>query len=94
MVILFFCPQSLEFLGDLYESVWDVDLLVGILLEEKKGNLAGPVASFIMEEQFYRSKFGNRFHYALADNPNPFTAGEYIITLLFLEVLKTMLFGL
>lgn len=68
--------QTIKLLSSLYESVLDMDLLVGLLLEEKHESLVGPVGSFLMEEQFYRAKFGNRFFYSLTDNPNPFTKGK------------------
>lgn len=58
-----------------YESVFDVDLFVGMLLENVDGAYSGPVALAILEEQFYRYKFGDRFFYSFKDGPNPFTEG-------------------
>lgn len=58
-----------------YNSVLDIDLFVGLLLETKNGVYAGPVATYIIAEQFYRFKYGNRFFYSFANSANPFTAG-------------------
>lgn len=54
-----------------YKSPLDIDLLVGLLLEEKYGQYTGVVAGYLIEEQFYRSKFGNRFHYSHPNGPYP-----------------------
>lgn len=71
----FLSERSIEVLQQIYACALDVDLLVGLLLEEKSGVYAGPVTQYIVEEQFYRAKYGNRFFYSLEDNPKPFTDG-------------------
>lgn len=71
-IIMFFF-QSINKLQQVYKSPLDVDLLVGLLLEEKLGTYAGPVGTYILEEQFYRFKYGNRFYYSHENNPHPFT---------------------
>lgn len=80
----FMSDSSIAVLQQIYACALDVDLLVGLLLEEKKGVYAGPVAQYIIEEQFYRAKFGNRFFYSLEDNPNPFTDGMWSLIIVFL----------
>lgn len=60
-----------------YKHPHDVDLMVGLLLEEKVGTNVGAVGQFLLEEQFYRFKFGNRFYYSFKDSPHPFTSGKY-----------------
>lgn len=67
-----FSAESVRALQQVYACSMDVDLLVGLLLEEKRGELAGPVGRYIVEEQFYRFKYGNRFFYSLVDGPRPF----------------------
>lgn len=69
--------QSIAKLKTVYNSVLDIDLLVGLLLETKNGVYAGPVAQFIIEEQFYRLKHGDRFFYSFANSGYPFTSGFY-----------------
>lgn len=70
-----FTAESIENLRSVYASPLDVDLLVGLLLEAKNGEYSGPVTTYIMEEQFYRFKYGDRFFYSLANNANRFTEG-------------------
>lgn len=62
-------------MAKVYKSPRDVDLLVGLLLEQKYGTYAGPVGTYLLEEQFYRFKYGNRFFYSHKNNPHPFTPG-------------------
>lgn len=69
-----FSAQSIDKLQQMYESVFDIDLLVGLLLEKKAGVYTGPVGQYIIEEQFYRFKYGDRFFYSLVDNPWPFSS--------------------
>lgn len=71
-----FSAQSIERMRAVYETVHDVDLLVGLLLEQKRGTLLGPVGVWLMEEQFYRYKFGNRFHYSHANGAYPMTDAQ------------------
>lgn len=69
-------------LKSVYKHPKDVDLLVGLLLEEKNGTYLGPVSRYIIEEQFYRFKFGNRFFYSHKNNPHPFTPGNIFYNLI------------
>lgn len=71
-------PQSNVMLQKMYESVFDIDLTVGLLLERNSHQYTGPVARFILEEQFFRFRYGNRFFYSHENNPHPFTEGERI----------------
>lgn len=62
-------------LKTVYNSVKDIDLFVGLLLEMKPYAYAGQVTKYILEEQFYRFKFGDRYFYSFANSRNPFTEG-------------------
>lgn len=68
--------ESMRVLRELFDSVHDVDLLVGLLLEQKRSSFVGPVGAYLMEEQFYRYKYGNRFFYTFAEGPHPFSAKQ------------------
>lgn len=63
-----------------YNSVFDVDPIVGMYLEIKEG-LLGPTTKCIWAEQFYRFKFGDRFFYSFQKGPYPFTPGIQILCL-------------
>lgn len=75
-----------------YNSVLDIDLFVGLLLETKNGVYAGPVTTYIMEEQFYRYKYGDRFFYAFANSANPFTEGNFEFSCKCITIIKLILF--
>lgn len=70
--------QSIVILQKIYESVFDIDLVVGLLLERNSHQYTGPVARYILEEQFYRFRYGDRFFYSHENNPYPFTEGMII----------------
>lgn len=55
--------------------------MVGCLLEDKNHGETGLVGSYIMEEQFYRLKYGHRFFYSFPNGENPFTEGIYMYNL-------------
>lgn len=59
----------------MYDSVFDVDLFVGLLLEEKSGVYVGKITQCIIEEQFFRYKYGDRFFYSHTNGPYPLTEG-------------------
>lgn len=71
-----FSAKSIRSLRQLYDEVDDVDLLVGLLLEEKRNTLVGPVSRFLMVEQFRRFKFGNRFHYSFGNSTHAFSVAQ------------------
>lgn len=73
-MIVYYTCQRIEQLKKMYSSVKDVDILVGIFLENKI-NYMGPVARCIISEQLYRSRYGDRYFYEHKFRPNPFSKG-------------------
>lgn len=72
-----FSHENILILSRIYESVFDLDLIVGVMLEKKVYNLVGDVARCLMAEQIYRLKYGDRFFYKFTNNPRPFTDGNF-----------------
>ncbi|XP_022169138.1 peroxidase-like [Myzus persicae] len=74
-------------LKELYNSVNDVDLMVGLLLEKHSdGAIVGPTARCIIADGFYRFKAGDRFFYDVQGQPNSFTNEQ-------LKVIQKITFG-
>ncbi|XP_050437286.1 peroxidase-like [Adelges cooleyi] len=64
-------------LKKLYQTVDDVDLMVGLLLEEPRDEaILGPTSSCIIADNFYRWKAGDRFFYDVKGQPGSFTTGQ------------------
>jgi len=64
-------------LKKLYNSVNDIDLMVGLLLEKhSEGAIVGPTARCIIADGFYRFKAGDRFFYDVQGQPSSFTNGK------------------
>lgn len=64
--------QNAEILKKLYDSVDDIDLWIGGLLEDKApGSLLGPVFTDIIAEQFSRLKRGDRYFFENEPSINP-----------------------
>lgn len=62
---------------ELYHSVHDIDLMVGLLLEKQSDDaIVGPTARCLIADGFYRYKVGDRFFYDVQGQPGSFTAGE------------------
>lgn len=73
---------------ELYDSVNDVDLIVGLLLEKiSDGAIVGPTARCLIAEGFYRFKVGDRFFYDVQGQPGSFTPGKFYNYTLFSAVL-------
>ncbi|XP_066256998.1 chorion peroxidase [Euwallacea similis] len=67
-----FGPEMGSKLGSVYESVDDVDLWVGGLLEDKApGSLVGPTFRDIIADQFARLKKGDRYFFENDPSINP-----------------------
>ncbi|XP_033217653.1 peroxidase [Belonocnema kinseyi] len=67
-------PENVQRLSQMYESVDDVDLTVGGILEQHvPGSLAGPTFLCILTEQFFRTRVGDRFWYESGDPEIAFT---------------------
>ncbi|XP_025194619.1 peroxidase-like [Melanaphis sacchari] len=64
-------------LKELYNSVNDIDLMVGILLEKHSlGAIVGPTAQCIIADGFYRYKAGDRFFYDVQGQPGSFNKNQ------------------
>lgn len=70
-----FTDENLELLSTMYESVCDVDLVVGTVLENRDHTLLGVVARCVTGQQFERLKYGDRYFYSFRDSPTPFRPG-------------------
>ncbi|XP_013166845.1 PREDICTED: peroxidase-like, partial [Papilio xuthus] len=68
-------PQDrINALSQIYESVDDIDLFVGGIMEKSvKGSILGPTFQCIVAEQFYRTRIGDRFFYDNGEMPHSFT---------------------
>lgn len=66
--------ENIARLSSTYESVEDIDLLVGSILETPMdGWLMGPTAQGMFYSQFRRLKAADPYFYTNPDSPNPFT---------------------
>ncbi|XP_045767259.1 peroxidase-like isoform X4 [Maniola jurtina] len=64
-------------LGQLYESVDDIDLFVGGALERPvPGSILGHTFQCIVAEQFYRTRVGDRFFYDNSEMAHSFTPDQ------------------
>lgn len=69
--------KDLKKLEELYYSVNDVDLFVGLLLEKRSdGAIVGPTTRCLIADGFYRYKAGDRFFYDVQGQPSSFTSSE------------------
>lgn len=68
----------MEKIKNVYNSVEDIDLYVGSLLEKRmEYTRLGPTTACLIIEQAYRSKFGDRFWYEVGEQNHSFTECEY-----------------
>lgn len=64
-------------LKELYDSVNDIDLMVGLLLEKHcDGAIVGPTTRCLIADGFYRYKAGDRFFYDVQGQPGSFTKDQ------------------
>lgn len=71
--------ENIQLLKDNYESVEDVDLFVGCLLETPlKGTMMGPTAQLIFVRQFIRLKVADPYFYTNIFSPRPFNRAQLI----------------
>jgi peroxidase len=71
--------QNIEKVRQIYTSVDDIDLFIGVNFENKpEGHRMSPVLECIIGEQFYRWKNGDRFWYEVEGQPHSFTPGKLL----------------
>lgn len=68
-------------LKELYEDVEDVDYYVGGLLERRKAPLFGPTFQALLEDQFWRWRYADRFFFNFVGFPHSFTKGRTLHTM-------------
>lgn len=73
----FILEEYMPLLQQMYGSVQDIDLIVGVLAEKRTYGNNGVIGACILGEQFYRMKFGDRFFYTFNEGPYPFEEGNY-----------------
>ncbi|XP_022169129.1 chorion peroxidase-like isoform X2 [Myzus persicae] len=79
--------KAIAQLKQLYNSVNDIDLIVGLLLEKRSdGAIVGPTTQCLIADGFYRYKAGDRFFYDVQGKPGSFTDDQ-------LKVIKTITLG-
>lgn len=71
----YFERDHYKLLKRLYRNVNDIEPMVGILLEKRRGNFIGKIGGCLVAEQFHRFKYGDRFFYSHRDNPHRFSKG-------------------
>ncbi|XP_008473802.1 peroxidase-like [Diaphorina citri] len=77
-------PENIHLLKLGYKHVDDIDLFVGGYLENPlHDSLFGPTFTYVIADQFYRWKFGDRFWFSVLGKPWSFTEEQYH------EILKT-----
>lgn len=67
--------ENIVLMSKIYESVFDVDIVTGVMLEQRDNTLLGVVARCIMGLQFHRLRYGDRFFYSSSANPRRFSTG-------------------
>lgn len=76
--------QDIKMLKELYHSVNDIDLIVGLLLEKIcDGAIVGPTTRCLIADGFYRYKAGDRFFYDVQGQPGSFTPGKYTYPIIY-----------
>ncbi|XP_025410681.1 peroxidase-like [Sipha flava] len=79
--------KDINKLKELYHSVNDIDLIVGLLLEKiSDGAIVGPTTRCLISDGFYRYKAGDRFFYDVQGQPGSFTPEQ-------LKVIKKITLG-
>lgn len=71
-----FDKQNLDLMETIYESVFDMDALAGVLMERRDYSLMGVVARCMAAEQFRHLKYADRYFYSFSDSPTKFSSGK------------------
>ncbi|XP_050540461.1 peroxidase-like isoform X2 [Daktulosphaira vitifoliae] len=70
----FMPPNEVNILKKTYNSVYDIDLIVGMLLEiPEQDSMIGPTAKCIIADGFYRYRYGDRFFFDVPGQPGSFS---------------------
>ena len=94
IVTIFLLFQRVNLLKQVYKSVEDIDLYVGMTLERpsQNGALVGDTFLCLIGDQFARLKWGDRYFYDLRNQPGSFNLSKYIYekrALVFLHLSKS-----
>uniref|UniRef100_A0A2H8TKQ6 Peroxidase n=2 Tax=Melanaphis sacchari TaxID=742174 RepID=A0A2H8TKQ6_9HEMI len=69
--------DDVEKLKQLYASVYDIDLLVGALLERPvDGGTVGPTAQCIIADVFYRIRYGDRYFFDVSNQAGSYSSAQ------------------
>jgi Animal haem peroxidase len=74
-----FSKQTVKLLETTYDSVEDIDLIVGGALETfstLNTQIVGPTFSCIFRDQYRRLVSGDAYFFSHSNNPNPFTSAQ------------------
>ena len=71
-------PRNIERLKSVYQSVDDIDLFIGMSVEEPENALVGSTFRCLIADQFARLKKGDRYFYDLERQSGSFTPGIVI----------------
>ncbi|KAI3386409.1 hypothetical protein SNEBB_000917 [Seison nebaliae] len=70
-------PDVIVKLQSVYENIEDIDLFVGAMSEKhSKGGTTGPTFGCLIAENFYRTKFGDRYYYENGGDDQQFTKAQ------------------
>ncbi|XP_037081293.1 peroxidase-like [Pollicipes pollicipes] len=70
----FFEPDVLQRLQSVYYSIYDIELFIGGVSEKRKpGALVGEVFQCIIGEQFFNTRYGDRYFYDNGGQPHSFS---------------------
>lgn len=72
-----FDVQNVVLMATIYESVFDMDALAGVLMERRDYSLLGVVARCMAAEQFRHLKYADRYFYSFSDSLTKFTNGKW-----------------
>ncbi|KAK9874569.1 hypothetical protein WA026_005402 [Henosepilachna vigintioctopunctata] len=69
-------PETVESLKEVYESVEDIDLIVGGISEIPDNRMFGPTITCILAKQFRQTMESDRYFYTNPDQPVPFSEDQ------------------
>lgn len=72
----YFTSTNLKILQNIYKNVHEIDLITGVVLENRYSGYLGAIEMCLLREQFYKAKYANPSFYSFKSRPNPFTKGK------------------